>query len=147
MVNKKDFLIPLEKFDTKDVKDGHINGSLTVIWRNWDKILKNEPKMVYVSSVNPGEIKGPHLHKKRNSYFICIHGKVRFVIKEKSGKYNELDVNSDFPTIVFVPNNIASAHYNLSKTVSRILVLADIAWRPNDNEMENLIFSDYKFKK
>ena len=33
------------------------NGSLTVIWRDWDQILDVEPKMVYVSSVNPGEVK------------------------------------------------------------------------------------------
>ena len=55
----------LEKHQTKDTNDSHINGSLTVVWRDWDNKIKNDPKMVYVSSVNPGEIKGPHLHKKR----------------------------------------------------------------------------------
>ena len=58
----------LEKHQTKDTKDSHINGSLTVVWRDWDNKIKNDPKMVYVSSVNTGEIKGPHLHKKRTSY-------------------------------------------------------------------------------
>ena len=36
--------------------------------------IKNHPKMVYVSHVNPHEIKGPHLHTKRDSYFVCIRG-------------------------------------------------------------------------
>ena len=71
--------INLEKHETKNTVDQHVNGSLTVIWRDWDNIIKHEPKMVYVSSVNPGEIKGPHTHTKRNGYFVCIHGKVLFI--------------------------------------------------------------------
>ena len=35
--------IKLLKYDTKDIKDGHVNGSLTVIWRDWDEILDVEP--------------------------------------------------------------------------------------------------------
>ena len=74
-----DLSINLEKHETKNNVDQHVNGSLTVIWRDWDNIIKHEPKMVYVSSVNPGEIKGPHTHTKRNSYFVCIYGKVLFI--------------------------------------------------------------------
>ena len=77
--------INLEKHETKNTVDQHVNGSLTVIWRDWDNIIKHEPKMVYVSSVNPGEIKGPHTHTKRNSYFVCIYGKVLFIIQNEDG--------------------------------------------------------------
>jgi dTDP-4-dehydrorhamnose 3,5-epimerase len=28
-----------------------------------------------------------------------------------------------------------------------VLVLADIAWRPDDNEMDNTIFDDYDWRK
>ena len=69
MLDKQDFSIKLNMHDTKDIVDKHVNGSLTVIWRNYDDLIKNPPKMVYVSSVNPGETKGPHLHIKRSSYF------------------------------------------------------------------------------
>ena len=72
MKNLSDFIHKLEKHETKDVIDNHINGSLTVIWRDYDKIIADYPKMIYVSSVNPGELKGPHLHTKRNSHFICM---------------------------------------------------------------------------
>ena len=80
--------ILLETFPTKNIHDGHINGKLNVIWRDWDNILKSHPKMVYVSHVNPYEIKGPHLHTK-----------------------------------------------------------ASPAWRPNDDEMKNVTFDDYDWKK
>ena len=145
-MEEQNYIINLEKHETKDVKNQHINGNLVVVYRDYDKILKNEPKMVYVSSVNPGEVKGPHLHKKRNSYFLCVHGKVRFVIKEDSGKYIEIDCSAEKPQFVFVPKNIPSAHINLSGGISRILTLADVSWKPNDNEMENVIFENYKFE-
>jgi len=141
------FVKKLEKHLTKDVRDEHANGSLTVVWRDWDNIIKNHPKMVYVSLVNPGEIKGPHIHTKRNSYFTCIHGKVVFIIKDTSGKYTEIESSDEEPVLIFVPKNIPSAHVNISNKVSKVLTLADIAWKPNDNEMKNIFFNDYDWKK
>ena len=137
----------LEIHETKDIRDKHTNGSLTVVWRDWDKILSSEPKMVYVSSVNPGELKGPHLHTKRDSYFVCIRGKVVFVIKDLQGKYHEIESSENNPVMVQIPKGYPSAHINLSDNVSSILALASIAWRPNDNEMENVSFDDYDWNK
>jgi len=144
---KNDHQIKLEKYETKSIVDDHVNGSLTVIWRDWDKILKHSPKMVYVSSVEPGEIKGPHIHTRRNSYFVCIHGKVLFVLKKDDGSYIEIESDAQNPSMVFVPKNMPSAHFNLLDDTSRILTLADLAWRPNDNEMKNVNFTDYNWKK
>ncbi len=143
---ESDYKINLEKHETKDIVDNHVNGSLSVIWRDWDNIIKNHPKMIYVSSVNPGEIKGPHIHTKRESYFSCIEGKVVFVIKDDEN-FVEIVSNSDDPVLVHVPKNVASAHINLSDNVSRILALADIAWKPNDNEMLNTTFENYDWNK
>ena len=140
-------IIDLEKHETKNIDDQHVNGSLTVVWRDWDGLIKNSPKMVYVSSVNPGEIKGPHIHTKRNSYFVCIHGKVLFVIKNKQGEYVEKISTADKPLLIIVPKNMASAHLNLSKGISKVLVLGDVAWKPNDNEMKNDDFVDYDWNK
>ena len=137
----------LETHPTKDIHDNHINGSLTVIWRDWDKIIEDNLKMIYISSVNPYEKKGPHLHKKRNSYFTCIHGKVVFVIKKPDGKYVEIVSSEESPVLVSVPKNYPSAHINLSSKISRVLNLADVSWKPNDGEMENVNFIDYDRKK
>jgi len=139
--------IKLEKHQTRDIKDQHVNGSLTVIWRDWDNILQFAPKMVYVSSVNPGEIKGPHLHTKRDSYFVCIRGKVVFIAKDLSGKYHEIESSEEEPVIVQVPKNHPSAHINITNQMATVLALASIAWRPNDNEMINVSFDDYDWQK
>jgi dTDP-4-dehydrorhamnose 3,5-epimerase len=147
MTIKSVSVIELEKHLTKDIHDSHTNGELTVIWRDWDNIIKKIPKMVYVSSINPREIKGPHLHKNRTSYFSCIHGKVVFIIQDEDENFKEIEIDSEKPVLICVPNGLASAHVNVGKEQARILVLADIAWRPNDNEMINVEFTDYDFNK
>ena len=141
------FTIKIETHKTKDIKDGHINGSLSVIWRDWDKKIDYEPRMVYVSTVNINEIKGPHIHTKRNSYFTCIHGKVVFIIKDTDGKFYEIESGEENPIMVFVPKNIPSAHINISDKSSSVLALADVAWKPDDDEMVNTTFDDYNWKK
>ena len=137
----------LEVHETKNTTTGKVNGELVVIYRDWDKYLESPPAMIYITSVSPNGIKGPHLHKKRNSYFLCIEGKILFIIREQNGQYTEIITEKDTPQLISVPKGIASAHINLSSDKSSILVLADVAWKPNDNEMENVEFSDYDWTK
>ena len=137
----------LENHQTKDITDSHINGTLTVIWRDWDNLIKNHPKMVYVNSVNPGEIKGPHIHKKRTTYFSCIHGNVILIIQDKNGKFHEIKADSEKPVLITVPNGIAAAIVNPTTKIAKVLVLADIAWRPNDDEMNNISYDNYDWNK
>lgn len=139
--------IKLELHETKDIHDQHINGSLTVVWRDWDKLIEHAPKMIYLTNVNPDEIKGPHLHLKRHSYFTCVDGEVVFILKNEDGEYVEIKSNSKIPNLIHVPPNTPCAHLNLSKNISKILVLANISWKPNDNEMKNIQFIDYNWSK
>ena len=119
-MDKQNFsVIDLESHKTKDVRDSHINGELTVIWRDWDKIIKN-PEMVYINSVNPGEIKGPHVHKNRTSYFYCIEGKMIILIKDQEGEYHEIKINSNESKLVSVSNGIAAAIINVGIAVDCI---------------------------
>ncbi len=147
MKNDKIRFVKLDKYDTKDIQDGHTNGSLTVIWRDWDKIFEVEPKMAYVSSVNPGEIKGPHLHTERDSYFVCIRGKVVFIAKNNDGSYAEIESSEENPVLVQIPKNHASAHINTTNQTATILALANPAWKPNEDEMKNILFDDYDWNK
>ncbi len=140
-------IIDLETHVTKDIHDGHQNGNLTVIWRDWDNILKNPPKMMYLTSVNPREIKGPHLHSLRTSYFTCVEGKVMIIVQDSDGNYQEIESSSEKPNLICIPKNFASAHINISSNISKILVLADIAWKPGDNEMKNVEFENYDWNK
>ncbi|MHA7733127.1 WxcM-like domain-containing protein [Nitrosopumilus sp. S6] len=137
----------LEDHFTKDIFDGHVNGKLTVVWRDWDSKFKIDPKMIYVTTVNPGEKKGPHLHTKRDSFMTCISGKVVFVIKDKNGNYDEIISGEENPVLVHVPKNISSAHINISKQNSIVLVLANVSWKPDDGEMKNVLYEEYDWEK
>jgi len=147
MINDKIQSFELETHDTKDLFDQHTNGILRVVWRDWDDKLGLDPKMIYISSIFPGQIKGPHLHKLRNSFFLCIKGKVLFIAKENNSNYIEIESSESHPVLVKVPKGIPSAHINLTNETSTILSLANISWRPNNNEMENLSFDDYDWSK
>ena len=147
-MDEKNFSVwNLEKHETKDISDSHVNGELTVIWRDCDNLIKNHPKMVYVNSVNPGEIKGPHIHKNRTTSFFCVHGNVVLVIQDNNKKFHEIKIDSEKPVLITVPNGIAAAIVNPTTKIAKVLVLADIAWRPNDNEMINVNFDEYDWNK
>ena len=147
MDDKNFFVWDLEKHQTKDTTDSHINGELTIIWRDWDNIITNPPKMIYVNYINPREIKGPHIHKNRTTYFSCIHGSIVLVIQDNDGRFHEVKADSERPTLISVRNGVAAAIVNPTDDISKVLVLADIAWKPNDNEMKNIDFENYDWNK
>ena len=136
----------LETHPTKDILDSHVNGELTVIWRDWDKIIHN-PKMIYLNLIDSNEIIGPHLHKNRTSYFYCLDGELVIIINDKKNHYHEIKLNSKKPQLVEVLNGIRAALVNTSEKTSKVLVLGDIAWKPDDNEMLNVKFEDYDWDK
>ena len=140
-------IFDLERHDTRDVDDQHVNGNLTVIWRDWDDHHLKSPKMVYLTSVGSNEKKGPHLHTQRNSFFSCIKGKVHFIIKDKTGTYHEIEMSADKPQLLFIPKNIPAAHINTETEIATILALTDISWKPENTEMKNVRFDDYQWEK
>jgi|TARA_B110000467_G_scaffold107259_1_gene97635 dTDP-4-dehydrorhamnose 3,5-epimerase len=137
----------LEKHQTKDIHDKHVNGFLIPVWRDWDKSISVKPEMVYVTSINPNERKGPHLHVIRHSYYVCIKGKVVFIIKEKSGNYLEIESSEDEPVLVEIPKNHSSAHINLSDEPSLIMALVNPSWKPDNRDEHNETYDNYDWNK
>ena len=103
--------------------------------------------MVYVTRINPGERKGPHLHIIRHSYYVCIKGKVVFIIKDNEGKYLEIESGEDNPTLVEIPKGFSSAHINLSNEPSTILALVNPSWKPDIRDEHNITYDDYDWNK
>jgi len=103
--------------------------------------------MIYVNLINPREIKGPHIHKKRTSYFYCLEGKITIVIRDTDQTYHNVELDAKKPKLVSVSNGIPAAILNPTSEISKLLVLADVAWKPNDNEMENISFDNYDLIK
>ncbi len=147
MSNDKIKFSKLEKHITKDIRDGHVNGFLIPAWRDWDTTITVPPEMVYITSINPGERKGPHLHIIRHSHFVCIKGHVVFIIKEKSGKYLEIESSEVNPILIEIPKGFSSAHINLSSEPSTILALVNPSWKPDTRDEHNVTYDDYDWNK
>ena len=70
-----------------------------------------------------------------------------FSLFKKNRVNQEVRVKAETPVLVFIPKNVPTAHINISDSISRVLALADVSWKPNDNEMKNISFNDYDWNK
>jgi dTDP-4-dehydrorhamnose 3,5-epimerase-like enzyme len=132
--------------ETKDQRTGETNGKLISIWKHYENQRELPPMEAYTTSYFPGVLKGPHLHKTRWDYFICISGKVLIVVRDNDGNYKEFLSSEDNPVVVEVPANIPSATLNLSKSTSIVLNLCNPAWHPENEDNYNVEFEDYNFE-
>ncbi len=78
---------------------------------------------------------------------MCIRGKVVFITKDSDGKYCEIESSEENPVLVQIPKNLPSAHINITDKTATILTITNLAWRPTDTEMQNVLFDDYDWNK
>ena len=69
------------------------------------------------------------------------------IIKDDNGEFNELKADSEKPVLICIPNGVEVALVNPTLVISKVLVLADVAWKPNDSEMRNTTFENYDWNK
>lgn len=67
--------------------DGRPNGRIIRVWEReavtdqGHALYVYAPGQVYVTTILPGCVKGPHLHMKRDSLFCCVRGTVRITTR------------------------------------------------------------------
>ncbi len=135
-----------KKIVTKDKKKKP-NGFLIPIFNVNEKFFKKKeyPKQVYVTVVNVGGIKGPHLHYKRSGFFTCIHGNVKFIIKIKNSyKVFYSGEKHNFKSIL-IPKKVPVAIQCLGNKKAIILNMPNPAWSPKMNDEHTAEFTDYNF--
>ncbi|HQH50003.1 MAG TPA: WxcM-like domain-containing protein [Candidatus Cloacimonadota bacterium] len=93
------------------------NGFLVPIIDCKDGFLNEEefPHQVYMTVVAPGEIKGPHYHKRRYAMYTCIQGNIKVVLKI-DGRYETLysGEDHDYATL-WIRAGIPTAVINLEQ--------------------------------
>lgn len=134
------------KIFTKNSK-GDINGILIPIYNIHDGFITdvNNPKQVYLTMCNVGQIKGPHLHKKRWGYFTCIRGNIRIIVNIKN-RYEEYfsGENYEFATIE-IPPGIPAAIQNIADEPSYVINTPSPAWHIDDQDEHHVIFDESAF--
>lgn len=124
---------------------GEENGFLIPIMNEHEKFVRDEqwPQQVYCTVAKAGEVKGPHLHKKRWGLFTCIKGNVKIVVKI-NGKYEEYFSGEDYNFItVQVPPHIPNALVNIGVCDAYILNMPSPAWHKDTPDDWDVEFDDY----
>ncbi len=135
------------KFTTKDA-DGNANGYLVPVYNINEKFYPagEEPQQVYMTTVKPGTIKGPHLHYIRRGCFTCIKGNIRVVLRVE-GEYQVFFSGEDYEyQSIEIPKGIPAALQCLGDEEAMVLNMPFPAWTPEQNDEHSADFSDFDFE-
>lgn len=137
-----------KRFVTKG-EDGEANGYLVPLFNINDGffVAGKEPQQVYLTTVQPGKVKGPHLHFIRTGFFTCIKGNVRVVLKIE-GRYEVFFSGEDHQyTSIEIPTGVPAAVQCLGDEEAMILNMPNPAWTPEMNDEHSADFGDFDFEK
>lgn len=112
--------------ETLDIH-GESNGWLLPIW-HVDSGVKVE--QVYLTVVNPGCFKGPHLHLKRRGLLSCIRGVVT-VVTRLGQEYHEQLLCAGVDAFE-IPPGVAAAIYNTGDEEAFVLNMPSPPWRKDE---------------
>ena len=135
-----------KKYITKDSNDNS-NGYLVPIYNINEKFFENgmEPEQFYLTVIEPGKIKGPHLHHIRTGCFTCIKGNARFIIK-KDNEYEVIYSGEDHEyTSVIVPTGIPAALQCIGDKEAFVVNMPNPAWTPDMDDEYSANFNDFDF--
>lgn len=138
---------PHNKYVTKD-ENGETNGYLVPIYNIGDGFFAsgNEPEQVYLTTVLPGKVKGPHLHFIRTGFFTCIKGNIRVVLKI-DGKYETYFSGEDHNyNSIEIPTGVPAAIQCLGNEEAYVLNMPNPAWTPDMGDEHTADFSDFDFE-
>ena len=135
-----------KKFETRD-EAGEVNGFLVPIYNIHDGFFSEgkHPQQVYMTTILPGKLKGPHLHFIRTGFFTCIKGNVKVVLKLEDG-YKEFfsGENNEYRSIE-VPTGVPAVVQCVGDEEAFLLNMPSPAWTPDMKDEHSADFSDYDF--
>ncbi len=135
-----------KKYITKN-EEGQANGFLVPLYNIHEQFFQpgKEPQQVYLTTILPGLVKGPHLHFIRTGFFTCIKGNVRIVLKV-GNEYQVFFSGEDHEyTSIEVPTGVPAAIQCLGNEEAYMLNMPNPAWTPEMNDEHSADFSDFDF--
>ncbi|CAG1004304.1 dTDP-4-dehydrorhamnose 3,5-epimerase [Anaerolineae bacterium] len=135
---------PHPQITTRD-DQGQANGLLVPIYNVHDNFfaIGREPQQVYLTTVLPRSSKGPHLHHIRTSFFTCIKGNVRIVVKIDNEYREYYSGEAHQYCSIEIPTGVAALIQNLSDEEAFVLNMPCPAWTPAMQDEHTADFSDY----
>ena len=110
-------------------KDGKQNGVLIPLWH-----VDTGPRIdqVYLTTVMPWSMKGPHLHKVRRGLFCCVRGEAIAVVR-LGGEYKTFSLKPGDPALE-IPPGVPVALYNPSGIEALVLNMPSPPWRVGEED-------------
>lgn len=124
-------------------KDGRPNGWLLPLWNVHDR-PDLRPDQVYLTAIEHGCSKGPHLHMKREQRYYCIRGSVRVVGAEPGGGYSTYDTVAGDEVVCVVRPGTPSMLINIGNGEAWVINMPAPAWHPDDRDDWPVEGWDYK---
>jgi dTDP-4-dehydrorhamnose 3,5-epimerase len=134
----------LKQIRTTD-SEGYWNGAVLPVWNSaYDNY---RPEQVYVTTILPGGVKGPHLHLKRAGAFCAIKGEV-LIVTRRSGEYQEAACGErNGYKLVHVEPGVPCALYNIGDCESFVLNLPSPPWKADDQDEHPVEGWEYTISK
>lgn len=122
-----------KKVTTFDLK-GKENGFLIELYKDKDKTI------AYLTCAAPGTFKGYHLHRVRNTRYVCIKGKMKIILYKPGDPKSreEYITDAQTPKRLFIPKNVATGLQNIGDEEAWLINYPDPPYDPNlkDEQIE-----------
>jgi len=103
---------------------------------------KKEFGQIYMTTANPGFVKGNHYHIRKTEWFCVIRGKALLLLKDrKTGEEKEISMSGSELRIVEIPINVIHAIKNVGKDEMHLLAYIDESYNSSDPDtfMEKIL--------
>lgn len=129
----------------KTQKDGKENGWMIPIYNKEEPYFSSyNLNFVYASCILAGNVKGPHLHKKRECRLVCIKGEVELIVREE-GEYRRYILSGSNPNMVTIKaGNPFMVRCGELSTEGILLNFANHIWKQEDQD--NYVPEDWNYK-
>ncbi len=122
--------------------DGTPNGHLLLIHN--DSQTDYRVAQVYATIVDPGCVKGPHLHLRRSGRFVCLKGEIKIVTRQWDTYAEHSSGEFSGRNIICVPPGMAAAIYSVGDGPAMVLNMPDRPWTIEDPDDNPVTGWDYK---
>ena len=124
---------PCKKVVTKHL-DGIPNGWLLEVQSERDGFAKDIRGQVYLTVVDPGVVKGYHIHAVAHYHVTCLKGRIRSTVYRSRTEKEMVEYGEgDFKTIKYPPG-CAHLIENIGAEPAYVLIYRYPAWSPDLSE-------------
>ncbi len=121
------------------------SGSFREVLRKDDKLL-NEFGQSAIATVNPGEIKAFHWHKKQDDVFHVVRGSAKAVLFDRRdgsktfGKTDVFFMDENKPEVLFILRGVAHGYQALGEEPLVMLYFMNEVYNPDKPDEERIAF-------